>query len=67
MVHGIEGTAERPHELRPVTAGDLGGSEKLYGPDHSIVAHCASLHHYILAEHIGILQFQHLVEAVLHH
>ena len=62
---GKEGTAVGTHDFRDVAPVDRGAGEPFKGPDHCIVFHGASLENDVSPQVMGVLELQHLVQAVL--
>ena len=62
---GKQGAAVGPHDFRDIAPVDGGAGQKFKGPDYRVVFHGAPLEDDIVPQVMGILEFQHLVQAVL--
>ena len=63
---GIQGATEGSHQLGDVAPDDLRTCQQLERTDHRVVAHGSTLHHDVPSQLRNVLQFQYLVETVLH-
>ena len=64
---GKQGTAVGSHDFRDVAPVDSGAGQQFEGPDHRIILHGASLEDDVVPQVMGVLELQHLVQAVLDH
>ena len=67
IAHRIKRTTEGSHQLGFVATTHLSTRKQFEGTYHRIVAHSATLYDNMTAQLLGVLQLQHLVEAVAHH
>ena len=64
MTHGKERTTESTHQFRFVATTYLSLREEFEGTYHCIITHSTALHDNMTAQFLGVLQLQHLVQAI---